>query len=204
MTELISISCAFDGGNIEYVGGVDAYGGEGGGQDSHELELMIKDDPYTEYEKLTHKQWFYFRASGFGRPENKDMLYKFNIKNASECSFPQAFEGYSVCASYDRKDWFRVPTEYTNGNLHWTMNVKASQIYFAYFAPYSHERHLDLVAKCAAMAASEHPDHVLNKTEVSVRSLGNSIDGRSMDLITIGKKMRHFTPFLPHLSTKHV
>ena len=187
MTEFISISSTFDGGNIEYVGGFDSYAGETEGHESHVIKLKIKDDPYTEFEKLTHKQWFYFRASGFCQPENKELSYKFNIVNAGECSFPEAFEDYNVCASIDRKEWFRVPTSYENGNLHWTMNVKSSQIYFAFFAPYSHERHLDLVSKCAAMSSSIDPNSILNKTEDSVRSLGDTLDGRSMDLITIGK-----------------
>ena len=32
------------------------------------IELGVRDDPPTELEKKTHKQWFYFRVSGTTKP----------------------------------------------------------------------------------------------------------------------------------------
>ena len=173
MAESISVTGNFDGGNVEFVGVI---GGE--------VHVNVKDDVYTELEKCYHKQWFCFRASGF---TDRDAKTKFVVANAGKCSYPKAWTGYNVAASYDRKNWFRVPSEYNTelGHLHWTMNVTSSQVYFAYFAPYSHERHLDLVGKCAALSSLPAPS-LKNHSEVHVKSLGNTLDGRSMDLITIG------------------
>ena len=176
----ISISSCFDGGNIERVSVTPMTTAS-----AFEVQVRVRDDPFTELEKKNHKQWFYFRASGFNQP---DLSHKFVIVNAGECSYSKAWTGYNVCASYDRNDWFRVPTEYdaTTGHLHWTMNVTSNQVYFAYFAPYSHERHLDLIAKCSAFASSKCSSVGANATDVKVRSLGDTLDGRSMDLVTIG------------------
>ena len=174
MTDSISISDSFDGGNISFVGIVDG-----------EVHVNVKDDIYTELEKKHHKQWFCFRASGFNPALDKET--KFVLANAGKCSYPAAWDGFNVVTSYDRKNWFRTPSQYDaeKGHLHWTFKVKSSQVYFAYFTPYSHERHLDLVAKCAALSASPSPS-LKNHTEVSVKSLGNTIDGRALDMITIG------------------
>lgn len=175
----ISVSSCFDGGNGEFVGVVSGT--------IDEVQVKVKDDVYTELERVRHKQWFYFRVSGArGGQASKDV--KFNIVNAGQCSYPKAWTGYNVCASYDHRNWFRVASEYDAdaGHLHWTMPVTSDQIYFAYFAPYSHERHLDLIAECNALASTAGPSELKNASEVTVRSLGNTLDGRSMDLVTIG------------------
>lgn len=178
---------SFDGGNIDFESAVDL-------GSILEVKIRIRDDPFTEFEQKHHKQWFYFRSSGFDQSSDKET--KFVITNASQCSYPNAWTGYNVCASYDRNDWFRVPTNYDSdaGHLHWTMKVGAGQIYFAYFAPYSHERHLDLLGKCCAVAAHPAAGSMKNHSEVNVRSLGNTLDGRSIDLVTIGKQQYAFVP----------
>jgi murein tripeptide amidase MpaA len=180
MSGTVSVCSAFDGGNIEFVQFCSG--------DAAELQVKIRDDPFTEFEQKQHKQWFYFRASGFRQFDaSTERQFKFAIVNAGQCSYSKGWEGYNTCASYDRKTWFRVPTQYDSekGHLQWTMAVASNQIYFAYFPPYSHERHLDLIARCSA-AASNPGASLRNHTDVSVRSLGNSLDGRSMDLVTIG------------------
>lgn len=176
----ISVSDSFDGGNIEFVSTVMG--------SPPEVRVKVKDDPHTELEKLHHKQWFYFRVSGV-KTTDEVPAHKFVVVNAGDCSYPKAWTGYNVCASYDHKNWFRVPTDYDadNGHLHWTMKVKSNQIYFAYFAPYSHERHLDLIGRCAALAANHCPTNLKNGSEVDVKSLGDTLDGRSIDLVTIGR-----------------
>jgi len=176
MADTITVSDSFDGGNIKFVGIVNG-----------EVHVDVKDDIYTELEKKHHKQWFYFRASGFNTSADAKET-KFVLANAGQCSYPKAWDGFNVVTSYDRVNWFRTPTSYDSekGHLHWTLKVKSSQVYFAYFAPYSHERHLDLVGKCAALSASPVAS-LKNHIEVNVKSLGNTLDGRSMDLITIGK-----------------
>ena len=47
----VSISSAFDGGNILLLG-----------TEGAAVKLEIKPDPYTELEKTHHSQWFSFRA----------------------------------------------------------------------------------------------------------------------------------------------
>jgi murein tripeptide amidase MpaA len=187
MSMTLSVTSAFDGGNIAFSGIVTGANGE------TEVQLNIKDDEYTEFEKKSHKQWFYFRASGFvveATAGDSDSVL-FTILNAGQCSFPKAFNDYNVCASYDRKDWFRTPTTFNEetGKLQWSFKSASSMVYFAYFEPYSHERHLDLIAACNAQASSTAPDVWLNKDGVNVRSLGNTLDGRSMDLVTIGTRI---------------
>jgi hypothetical protein len=179
----ITVSSCFDGGNGEFAKVVPG--------SPTEVHVNVKDDVHTELEQKYHKQWFYFRVSGCRQGEGNNQL-KFVLANAGACSYPTAWAGYNVCASYDHKNWFRVPSEYDSGagHLHWTMEMTSDQVYFAYFAPYSHERHLDLIAKCNALASSKCPGDLTNRTEVSVRALGNTLDGRSMDLVAIGSNLR--------------
>ncbi len=49
-------------------------------------------------------------------------------------------------------------------------------IYYAYFAPYSYERHQDLIAKCISHKA------------VRLEVLGETLDGHDIDLLRIGEK----------------
>lgn len=48
-------------------------------------------------------------------------------------------------------------------------------IYYAYFAPYSYERHQDLIAKC------------ISHQSVRLEVLGETLDGHDIDLLRIGK-----------------
>jgi len=46
--------------------------------------------------------------------------------NAGQCSFPDAWPGTTVCASFDRQEWFRcVDTTYdkATGHLDWTFDA---------------------------------------------------------------------------------
>ena len=48
-------------------------------------------------------------------------------------------------------------------------------IYYAYFAPYSYERHQDLIAKC------------VSHKKVRLEVLGETLDGHDIDLLQIGE-----------------
>lgn len=50
-------------------------------------------------------------------------------------------------------------------------------IYYAYFAPYSYERHQDLIAKSIS---SKH---------VRLEVLGETLDGHDIDLLQIGEQL---------------
>src|SRR5262249_41728040 len=83
-------------------------------------------------------------------------------------------EGYDVCTSYDLENWFRTPAAYEDGVLRWDFVPEQPSVYFGYFAPYSRNRHLELLAQARRSPYAR------------TTSLGKSVQGRSMDLITIG------------------
>ncbi len=149
----LSVSSQFDSGAIEVVQ-LD---------DSGDIQLKIRRDSAADI-----WQWFHFRLQGAaGLPVTLRFL------NASLCTYPKGWEGYNVVASHDRENWFRVPTEYDGTVMTAQTTPDTNSIYFAYFEPYSYERHLDLIGSAAE---SEH---------VQLERLGASLDGRDMDLLRI-------------------
>ena len=144
----LSVSCAFDGGNIRVV----AIEG-----DRVDLEI-VKDHQSDFY------QWFYFRViGGGGRPLELRLL------NCAGAAYPHGWDKYRGCMSYDREEWERVDTSYQSGVLTMRATPASDTVWFAYFAPYTMERHHDLVASVAAQPAVEY------------RSLGRTIDGQELD-----------------------
>jgi murein tripeptide amidase MpaA len=87
----IGIGSYFDSGNIEVVDATDPSA----------VRLRIRSDSNADF-----FQWFHFRATGV-----RGLACRFVIENASKASYPTGWEGYRVCASYDRETWFRVPTD---------------------------------------------------------------------------------------------
>jgi murein tripeptide amidase MpaA len=79
-------------------------------------------------------------------------------------------------ASYDRAHWFRVPTRYDGTVMTVEHTPERNAVWYAYFEPYSLERHQALIGR-----ASDSP---LVRTE----RLGASVEGRDMDLITVGRR----------------
>lgn len=153
MTTPLAISCQFDSGAIEVVR-LD---------DPADIQLKIPRDNAAEF-----AQWFHFRLMGAaGVPLTLRFL------NASECAYPKGWENYSVVASHDRQHWFRIPTRYDGKVMTAQVTPDTHSIYFAYFEPYSYDRHLDLVGSAAS---SEH---------VELQHLGSTLDGRDMTLLRI-------------------
>ena len=149
----LSVSTQFDSGAIEVVRM----------NDNGDIELNIRRDTSADI-----WQWFHFRLQGAaGLPVTLRFL------NASQCTYPKGWEGYNVVASHDRENWFRIPTEYDGTVMMAQTTPDSNSIYFAYFEPYSYERHLDLIGSAAE---SEH---------VQLERLGSSLDGRDMDLLRI-------------------
>lgn len=168
----VSISAAFDGGNIERVGSASAEG---------PVQLNIRPDPFTELEQKTHKQWFSFRSSA----HSSAAVVRYEIVNAGSCSYPSAWPGSEVCVSTDRHNWHRVAStvyDEASGVLAWEFDhgaVPGGTAFFAYFDPFSYERHLDLVSRCAAAAGA------------TVRSLGQTLDGRELEVVEVGTGGKH-------------
>jgi len=148
------ISDAFDGGNIIC----------NSLESPDRIELEIRKDNGSDF-----YQWFYFRLTGARREE-----CIMRIRNAGGAAYAGGWEDYQAVASYDRQTWFRVATSYRDGVLTIRHRPERDSIYYAYFAPYSMERHADLVARSAM------------DDRVRLTNLGSTLDGQDMDLLTIG------------------
>ncbi|MBV9842177.1 MAG: hypothetical protein JOY99_11730 [Sphingomonadaceae bacterium] len=149
----LSITSAFDSGNIRLLSMLD---------DRVELEI-VRDHQSDFY------QWFHFRLTGAaGR------ALTLAIVNAGGSAYPDGWPGYTACASYDRETWFRVPTSFADGTLAIRHTPERDSVWYAYFAPYSYERHQSLVARIAA------------EPGVRYAALGRTLDGRELDCLTIG------------------
>ncbi len=149
------ISDNFDSGNIEVIEA----------QDFNNIKLNIRVDSNSH-----HYQWFHYRLQNA-----KDKACTMHILNAGGASFADAYKGYNACASYDRKTWFRVPTEYDGATLTIKHTPEYNSVYYAYFAPYSYEQHLDLV----------HTAQLSNRCKLE--SLGKTVQNRDIDFLTIGE-----------------
>ncbi|HEX8258542.1 MAG TPA: M14-type cytosolic carboxypeptidase, partial [Allosphingosinicella sp.] len=95
--------------------------------------------------------------------------------NAGGSAYPMGWPGYRACMSYDREYWERVETDYEGGVLTIRVTPASSSAWFAYFAPYTMERHHDFVAAVAAHPEAQH------------RSLGQTLDGQELDYFRIGE-----------------
>lgn len=153
MKSNIQISSDFDGGNIKVLNCSDA----------NSIELEINKDNESDF-----FQWFYFRVSS-----KANTAHTLKILNAGESSYPPGWRDYRTVCSYDRINWFRVDTSFNGSELKISHTPTQDSFYMSYFTPYSHERHLDLLAK------SQMSDIC------SLRSLGKTFDNRDIDLLTI-------------------
>ncbi|RYX94458.1 hypothetical protein EON78_06020, partial [bacterium] len=144
----------FDSGNIDVIDD----------SDISNIQLKIQKDSNCDF-----LQWFHFRLQGEANTE-----YTMHITNAGEASYAEGWNNYKAFASYDRKDWFRVPTSYDGKNLTIKHKLEHNNVYYAYFVPYSYERHLDLVGS------------MQNSPLCKVHDLGDTVDGHDISMISIG------------------
>lgn len=133
--------------------------------DKDNIQLRIPNDNQSEF-----YQWFHFRLES-----EADVAHTFHIGQLAKSAYPEGWKDYDVVASYDREEWFRVPAEFDGDTLSFTVIPERGSMYFAYFAPYSYERHLDLLHQ----AQSEH--------HCTLESLGHTLDGNDMSLLTFGE-----------------
>jgi murein tripeptide amidase MpaA len=121
----IKISSQFDAGAIDIVSATSA----------DAIDLNIRKDSHADI-----IQWFYFRLQGAqGEP------CTIRLMNAGQSAYPAGWEDYRACASYDRVNWFRVPTSFDGEVLTIEHTPAMDSVYYAYFEPYSFERHLELM-----------------------------------------------------------
>ncbi len=150
----ICVTDAFDGGNI-VVQSI---------EQTDQITLEIRKDTGSDF-----YQWFYFRLSG---ARGEECVMK--ITNAGGAAYAPGFTNYQAVASYDRQTWFRVNTTYRDGVLTIRHRPDRDAVYYAYFAPYSMERHADLIGRC------------LQDSRVRLTVPGRTLDGQDMDVLTVG------------------
>ncbi|KLV01471.1 hypothetical protein ABT56_22200 [Photobacterium aquae] len=115
-------------------------------------------------------QWFHFRLES--EPQRQ---HQFKILNLAKSAYPEGWQDYDVVASYDREEWFRIPSQFDGDTLSFNVIPEYGSMYFAYFAPYSYERHQDLLHQ-----AQMHFSCTLD-------TLGQTLDGNDVSLLTIGE-----------------
>jgi murein tripeptide amidase MpaA len=157
MTSL-HIDAAFDSGNIEVLG-----------IEGRTARLAIRRDNASEF-----FQWFHFRVAANA---GEDVVLKITGLNAS--AYPGGWPDYDACVTEDRDYWARARSSFDKDEDGGTLTIRylpSSDLFWvAYFAPFSMERHHDLVAD---MAACEGVDYV---------RLGTTLDGQPIDCLEMGE-----------------
>ncbi|MFC6622374.1 M14 family metallopeptidase [Novosphingobium panipatense] len=153
----IQISAAFDSGNIEVVS-----------VDGAEAHLTIRRDHQSDF-----FQWFHFRVSGAA---GRELTLRISGLDAS--AYPMGWPGYDAVVSEDREFWSRAASSFEEKTDAGTLTIRyrpeGDLAWFAYFAPYSMERHHDLVANVALAEGVTH------------RALGVTLDGQPIDCLEMG------------------
>ncbi len=157
----IEITAAFDSGNIEVLS-----------IDGAAARLAIRKDRNSDF-----FQWFHFRVANCA---GKDLVLK--ITGLEQSAYPGGWPGYRAAVSEDREFWGRAESSYDRGEDGGTLTIRyrptANLAWFAYFAPYSMERHHDLVS---AIALADGVTH---------RALGYSLEGQPIDCLELGEGER--------------
>ena len=150
----IKISQNFDAGAIEVLRADSA----------DNIDLNLRKDSHADI-----AQWFYFRLQGA-----RGQACTMRLLNAAQATYPSGWETYQAVASYDRETWFRVPTAFDGKVMTISHTPERDSVYYAYFEPYSWERHLHLLGR-----AEESP-------LARVQDLGSTVEGRDMNLVVVG------------------
>ncbi|MBU2225082.1 MAG: hypothetical protein KKB00_13710, partial [Gammaproteobacteria bacterium] len=151
----MKITSNFDSGNIDVIQA----------DSIDNIQLAIRKDHNSDF-----YQWFHFRLHS-----NSFEPHTIKITNVGTSAYPAGWTDYQAVASYDRETWFRVPTEFDGKELTIHHYPEAQSCYFAYFAPYSYERHQDLLGQSQ------------NSDWVQLVDLGETLDGRDMSLLVVGE-----------------
>lgn len=154
----IQIDAQFDSGNIEVLSVKGAT-----------ARLAIRRDHQSEF-----AQWFHFRVAGAAGRE-----LELKITGLEASAYPAGWPGYHAVVTEDRDYYARAASTYDKDEDGGTLTIRyapASELaWFSYFAPYSMERHHDLVAETAASEGVEY------------RSLGRTLDGQPLDCLELGE-----------------
>ncbi|SJZ93592.1 M14 family metallopeptidase [Photobacterium toruni] len=129
-----------------------------------DIQLSIPNDNQSELH-----QWFHFRLES-----EAQQPHTIKLLDLANSAYPEGWNGYDVVASYDREEWFRIPSEFDGDTLTFTVIPENESMYFAYFAPYSYDRHQDLLH----LAQSHY--------NCRLETLGHTLDNRDVSLLVIG------------------
>ena len=153
----IRICAAFDSGNIEVLS-----------VEGASARLAIRRDAHSDF-----FQWFHFRVSGVAGRE-----LELRIEGLNASAYPDGWPGYRAAVSEDRHYWGRAETHWDANDAGGTLTIRhapdSDLVWFAYFAPYSLERHHDLISEMAG------------REGISYRCLGHSLDGQPIDCLELG------------------
>jgi len=154
----ITIDAAFDSGNIEVLS-----------IEGTTARLAIRKDHQSDF-----FQWFHFRVANCAGRE-----LELKITGLAASAYPDGWAGYNAAVSEDREFWGRAPSSYDKDADGGTLTIRyapdANLAWFAYFAPYSMERHHDLVSGAALELGVSH------------RVLGHTLDGQPIDCLDLGE-----------------
>ena len=154
----LTIDAGFDSGNIDVLG-----------IEGATARLAIRRDNESDF-----FQWFHFRVSA---PAGEEAVLKITGLNAS--AYPGGWPDYDACVSEDRAYWTRAASSFDKDEDGGTLTIRylpaGGVFWVAYFAPYSMERHHDLIAEAAS---SEGVDYV---------RLGTTLDGQPIDCLEMGE-----------------
>lgn len=154
----IAINAAFDSGNIEVLSITGAT-----------ARLAIRKDRDSDF-----FQWFHFRVSGAA---GRQLVL--HITGLAASAYPQGWPDYRACVSENRDYWTRAQTSWDEQADGGTLTIRHTPAcdlcWFAYFVPYSMERHHDMVTEMAG------------RDGVSFRSLGESVEGQPIDCLELGE-----------------
>ncbi|MFC4291263.1 M14-type cytosolic carboxypeptidase [Sphingorhabdus arenilitoris] len=157
-----SINAAFDSGNI-IVKSIDGAA----------ATLSVRKDKDSDF-----FQWFHFRVES-----EAGEAISLKITDLNESAYPGGWSDYNACVSEDRSYWGRAPSSFDanedGGTLTITYLPMGGISWFAYFAPYSLERHHDLISEAALYEGVTH------------RTLGYSLEGRPIDCVEMGTGETH-------------
>ncbi|AOL22449.1 Murein tripeptide amidase MpaA [Erythrobacter litoralis] len=154
----IAIDSAFDSGNIEVLS-----------IEGRTARLALRKDENSEF-----AQWFHFRVAGAAGEE-----IELKLTGLNGSAYPGGWPDYDACVSEDREYWARAASSFDKDEANGTLTIRytpASNVaWFAYFAPYSMERHHDLVAEASASEG------------VELVRLGETLDGQPLDMLEMGE-----------------
>jgi len=156
----LHITSAFDSGNIEVLS-----------IEGTTARLAIRHDKDSEF-----LQWFHFRVGGAGIA-GQELVLKITGLNGS--AYPMGWPNYQARVSEDRQFWGLAQCSWDGSEESGTLTIRyvpqGDLAWFAYFAPYSMERHHDLIAD---VASAEGVDY---------RCLGQTLDGQAIDCLEMGE-----------------